>query len=401
MTDRALQGIRVLSMEQAAALPFATRHLADLGAEVIRVQSHKRAGGPVLDASLFRNKRMLGLDLSHTSGPAIFRRVAAISDVVLHNFTPRVMRKYAIDFPNIKAINSDVVYGAITGFGSTGPWADRPLFGPGAEALSGQNLLIGDPKAWTPGRPGTITYADNICGLNLLFAILAALELRDATGEGASIDVSLYETGVSQIGTAITDHAFGGPLPQRMANLDLGFSLHAVFDTRKSDQTIAIALRSGQESLLLKTLRIKRISDLEAFLLKREAGGVAIRLQSVGIAASRVQDPSDIASDDHLRARDYFGSMTPNSTPPDDMLQFGPAWGNAKGLPMSEPHHIGADNRKILQDAGYSHEAIEQLYDQGAIGEVSSVMRIRESNARMQIERGEISRVDINPGSRS
>ncbi len=147
-------------------------------------------------------------------------------------------------------------------------------------------------------------------------------------------------------------------------------------------------------------MQIKKISELEAFLAEQDANGVALRLQAVGIAASRVQDPADIASDDHLRARDYFGSMTRDSDLEDDELQFGPAWGNANGLPMSAPHHIGADNRSILQDAGYPDDVIDQLSDQGAIGEVPSVKRIRQSTAQMQLERGEISRVDVDPASR-
>ena len=152
--DRPLRGIHVLSMEQAAALPFATRHLADLGADVIRVQSHRRAAGR---GELARDKRQLSIDLAAPGGPELFLRVAERCDVVAHNFTPRVMRRYGIDYAGVRAVNPRVVYASLTGFGTSGPWSERPLFGPGAEAVSGQNLLIGDPEAATPGRPGTIT----------------------------------------------------------------------------------------------------------------------------------------------------------------------------------------------------------------------------------------------------
>jgi hypothetical protein len=111
-------------------------------------------------------------------------RVAANCDVVAHNFTPKVMRRYGIDYEGVRSVNADVIYVSLTGFGTTGPWGERPLFGPGAESVSGHNLLIGEPEAW-PGRPGTIVYADNTCGLNCAFAILAALTSATAPA-GAS-----------------------------------------------------------------------------------------------------------------------------------------------------------------------------------------------------------------------
>ena len=143
-------------MEQAAALPFATRHLADLGADVIRVQSHQRPAPDSYDIELTRNKRQLAIDLAAPGGPEVFRRVAAACDVVCHNFTPQVVRKFGIDYESLRTLRPDLIYLELTGFGTDGPWRSRPLFGPGAEAVAGHNLLIGDPGQW-PGRPPTIT----------------------------------------------------------------------------------------------------------------------------------------------------------------------------------------------------------------------------------------------------
>ena len=207
-----LAGIRVLSMEQAAALPYATRHLVDLGAEVIRVQAPQRSPGGALEPSLFRGKRMLGLNLAADDGPEVFRRLAANCDIVAHNYTPRVMRKYGIDFDGIRAVNPQVIYCALTGFGSSGPWSDRPLFGPGAEAISGHNLLIGESSSATPGRPGTVTYADFVCGTSALVAMLAALHDKRVHRVTAArfIDVCLYETAIAQLGPVLCERALGG-----------------------------------------------------------------------------------------------------------------------------------------------------------------------------------------------
>tara|TARA_Y100000780_G_scaffold19389_1_gene16485 strand:- start:828 stop:2792 length:1965 start_codon:yes stop_codon:yes gene_type:complete len=209
-------------MEQAAALPFATRHLADLGAEVIRIQSHAR-GAPLLqDIHYFRNKKSVGLDLSKAGGPDVFRAIAANVDVVAHNFTPRVMRQFKIDFDQISQVNDNVIYCSVTGFGTTGPWKDRPLFGPGAEAMSGQNSMIGEPGSNTPGRPGTITYADHVCGLYLLVALLGALDERRERPGPRHVEVSLYETGVSHIGTVVAERSkrANRPAPSASVNIE-------------------------------------------------------------------------------------------------------------------------------------------------------------------------------------
>jgi crotonobetainyl-CoA:carnitine CoA-transferase CaiB-like acyl-CoA transferase len=391
--DQPLKGIRVLSMEQAAALPFATRHLADLGAEVIRVQSHKRAVGAYLEGSLFRDKQMLGLDLATPEGPKVFLKIAADCDVVTHNFTPRVMHKYGIDYDAVKAVNEPVIYCSLTGFGATGQWADRPLYGPGAEALSGQNLMIGEAQAATPGRPGTVTYADNICGLNLVFAILAALDARDRHGSGQHIDISLYETGVCQVGAAIAEFSFGGQRPERIGNRDHNYEIHGVFETSGHDRHVAIAVTETQLDTFLKMLELDSPLQLQAMLKQRSGEDVVEKLQSVGIAASLVADAADVSADAQLWSRGYFGSFAGDD---EQIPQFGPAWGSGSNLVMQPPRYPGEDNTRVLRDiAGYSQAEISALVADGTIGE-SKPRQVSPPTAstELRIERGELSRVD-------
>jgi len=393
MLDQPLKDIRVLSMEQAAALPFATRHLADLGAEVIRVQSHKRTGSAYIEGSLHRDKRMLGLDLAAPQGPQVFLKVAAGCDVVAHNFTPRVMHKYGIDYPAVKAVNENIIYCSLTGFGATGEWADRPLYGPGAEALSGQNLMTGEARAMTPGRPGTVTYADNICGLNLVFAVLAALEQRDRTGCGQHIDISLYETGVCQVGAAITERSFGGPLPHRIGNQDSNYAIHAVFETRGHDRHIALAVTEKQLATLLNTLELDTPRQLEVMLKQQVGEKIVEKLQAVGIAASLVADAADVAADAQLWTRGYFGLFEGDE---EQRPQFGPAWGSGSQLVMQPPQHTGTDNIFVLRKfAGYSDAEISALTADGTIGtlEQHAAPSARASD-QTRIARGELSRVD-------
>lgn len=386
-----LAGLRVLSMEQAAALPFASRHLADLGAEVIRVQSHRR-GGYLLEPSLFRNKRMVGLDLSKPGGPEAFRALARACDIVAHNYTPRVMRKYGIDFEAIAALNPRVIYCSITGFGTTGPWCDRPLFGPGAEALSGQNLLIGEADAQLPGRPGTITYADNICGLNLLLAILAALERRDRIAEPQHLDVSLYETGVAHLGAVIAERCLGAPPPSRIGNADARYGYQAVLPARGHDRYVAISAREDQLDALLALTDANVVGDIARKCASMDGDPLVDALQQAGIAAAVVADASDVMTSPRLWSRGYFAAYASvNDTP-----QFALPWGQGGELELVWPAFVGADNEHVFRDiAGLSQDEIDTL----TRDEVLGVREVRfatapASNPQLGIERGELSRVD-------
>ncbi|MEJ2131768.1 MAG: CoA transferase, partial [Gammaproteobacteria bacterium] len=374
---------------------FASRHLADLGAEVIRVQSHHRGAGVLLEPSLFRNKRMVGLDLAKPGGTEAFRRLARACDIVAHNYTPRVMRKYGIDFESIATLNSKVIYCSVTGFGTTGPWRDRPLFGPGAEALSGQNLLIGEAGAFTPGRPGTITYADNICGLNLLLAILAAIERRHRISAPQHLDVSLYETGVAHLGAVIAERTLGAPLPSRVGNDDARFAYQGVVPTRGHDRYVAISVNADQLDALLACLDAERISDVAGRCASREAENLVESLQRLGIAAAVVADAGDVMTSPQLWARDYF-AFYPDAEP---TPQFALPWSGAGELELVWPSSIGDDNAHVFRDvAGLSDEELDSLEKAGAVGarEVGFATRPAK-DPDVKIDHGELSRVDPTP----
>ena len=381
-------------MEQAAALPFATRHLADLGAEVIRIESHGRARpSTASESDLLRYKLRVGLDLSAEGAPDLFRRIAANVDIVAHNFTPRVMRKYGIDFEAIRQVNPDVIYISITGFGTTGPWGERPLFGPGAEAVSGHNLLIGEGDGW-PGRPGTIVYADNNTGLNSVFAILAALDHRDATGEAVHIDISLYEASIAHLGVAVTERSFGGPLPVRTGNNDPRKAVHRVYSAFGHDRHVAIAAYEHEFPALVRALDLPDATEasLVAAIAERTAEDVAQALQEAGIASHVVSDASDIANDEHLWARGYFGLI------PGAGAHAGPAFGGGADIEMRPAHRLGEDNTEVLtRIAGLTTAEVEAAAASGSIGEgPPPVERPRPTPDQYatRIDRAELSRVD-------
>jgi benzylsuccinate CoA-transferase BbsF subunit len=398
---RPLAGVRVLSMEQAAALPFATRHLADLGADVIRVQSHKRPAPDTYDIEFTRNKRQLAIDLAAPGGPDVFRRVAAACDVVCHNFTPQVVRKFGIDYESLRALRPDLIYLELTGFGTTGPWRARPLFGPGAEALSGHNLLIGAPDRW-PGRPATITYADNNCGLYAVLALTDALARKDRLGVGSHLDISLYETAVSQLGPALAERGLSA-MPERNLNDDAAFAVQGSYPSADPSQYVALSVPHGAAAAAAGALGAAACAadDLAAAIAAQPADHAVAALQAAGIPAAVVADAAALATDEHLWARGYFGLLQRDDHGLDGEYAYsGPPFGGGADVTMRAARPVGADSREILASvAGYPAEEIDQLFAAGAIGTGAPPGRTGPgADSATRIDRGELSRVD--PGFR-
>ena len=400
MNDAPLAGIRVLALEQAVALPVGTRHLADMGADVIRVQSHVRSPRSSTEIDLTRNKRQLALDLSVPGAVEAFLRVASQCDVLAHNFTPRVVRRFGIAYEDVRQVNPDVIYVSLTGFGTTGQWGERPLFGPGAEAVSGHNMLIGEPDSW-PGRPGTIVYADSTCGLNAAFAVVAALDRRERTGDGQHIDISLYETSVAQLGPVMAEAQLGA-IPTRVGNADVNFAIHGVFQCAGHDRHVAVAIRAEQLAAACRVLGLAEGCDRAAVAVavsEMSAENAAELLQSQGIAAHIVADACDLSSDAQLWSRGFFGIVERVSpgVEPGRYPHIGPAWGGGPAVPMEEARPVGADSRQVLTElGGCSSAEVDALIASGATSEASpeDVAVGRAVDGALRIERGELSRLD-------
>jgi benzylsuccinate CoA-transferase BbsF subunit len=394
---RPLAGVRVLSMEQAAALPFATRHLADLGADVIRVQSHKRPAPDTYDMEFTRNKRQLAIDLATPGGPEAFRAVAAACDIVCHNFTPQVVRKFGLDYDSLRALRPDIIYLELTGFGTTGPWRSRPLFGPGAEAVSGHNLLIGDPDQW-PGRPATITYADNNCGLYAVLALTDALGRKDRLGTGSHLDISLYETAVSQLGPVLAERGLGA-VPERNLNADAAYAVQGSFPSGDPGRYVAVSVPHGSAAAAAAALSAATggETDLATAIAGRPAADAVTALQAAGIPAAVVADAAAVATDEHLWARGYFGLLERHDHGLDGEYSYsGPPFGGGADADIRLAHPVGADTREILASvAGYSEPEIDQLFADGAVGTGAPPGRSGpEADPATRVERGELSRVD-------
>jgi len=227
----ALTGTRVLDLTNVLSGPFCTLHLALLGAEVIKIENPKagdlaRVLGNVpkynkmLMGTSFlaqnANKKSLTLNLKAPEGKEVFRRLAAAADVVVENFRPDVMPRLGLGYPQLAALNPRLVYCGISGFGQTGPDADKPAYDQIIQGLSGTMDVNGDERLH-PLRAG-FPVCDTVGGLNAAFAILAALYHRERTGEGQMIDVALLDSILPLMGWVAANLLIGGQAPVPMGN---------------------------------------------------------------------------------------------------------------------------------------------------------------------------------------
>jgi succinyl-CoA:(S)-malate CoA-transferase subunit B len=200
-----LAGIRVIDVATIIAAPFCATLLGEYGADVLKVEHPiggdglRRFGTPSQRGDTYtwlsegRNKRSVTLDLRHPEGAAIFKRLIAETDVLCENFRPGTLEKWGLGWEELRAINPRLVMLRVTGYGQTGPYADRPGFARVAHAVGGIAYLAGMPKG-TPVTPGSTTLGDYMTGLYGAIGVLMALRHRDLTGEGQYVDAALYES---------------------------------------------------------------------------------------------------------------------------------------------------------------------------------------------------------------
>jgi len=312
--------------------PYATRILADFGAEVIKIQSNKTAGGIESNLTGYfshwnRNKRSITLDMSYPEAKEIVLRLARISDVVIENFSPRVMANWGLDYERLKEVRPDIIVVRMSGMGQTGPWKDFVAFGPALQALSGLTYLTSFAQESPLGMG--YAYADSVAGLHAALAILAALEFRDRTGKGQSIDLSQYEAMCTLLGPALLDASANHKdiSPQGNHSDNVSAAPYGCYQCSGVDRWCVIGVFSEIEWKTLCNIlgrsdwtREERFSDLpkrkenkedldrllEQWTLQRSPEEVVNLLQQGGVAAGVVQNAEDLANDPHLIARNFF-----------------------------------------------------------------------------------------------
>jgi crotonobetainyl-CoA:carnitine CoA-transferase CaiB-like acyl-CoA transferase len=397
---RPLRGIRVLSFEIAFSLPSGTRTLAELGAEVVRVAGPARPAGTyiaVIDG-VFLSKPCVGINLRHEEGRAIARDLVAQADIVCQNFTPNVMAGFGLSPEDLLAVKPELIVLQLTGYGSPGPWADYPAYGPSTEATGGLNALMGD-ETDEPVRVGSGVFADQLSGRFATLAILAALERRQRTGKGEVIDLSMTESITTLLGGAIAGAHLSATRPARLGNRDAAFAPQGVYPCGGDDQWIAISVKDDAQwtalvqfsgigqfaASELKTAEGRRRehddidATLAAWTCRFDKDALAAKLQAQGIAAGPVRRPEDSHFDEHLAARGAFQRV--EHEVPVISYTAHPHLANpwiADGFErakLSDFRFTGADNRRVLKRwLGMPAADVRRLAKEGALLDVGELL---------------------------
>lgn len=243
----ALSGIRVIDLTRIIAGPFCTQLLGDMGAEVLKIEPAKgdpvRVQGQMVDgeswyfAQVNRNKKSVVLDLYSDDGKEKLARLIETADVLVENYRPGVLAKMGFDEARLKALNPGLVVGSINGYGSTGPYVDRPSFDFIAQAMSGYMAVGGDPDG--PPRRAAPPISDLVAGLYCAFGIVSALNARHRTGEGQNVESSLSNGLISFMTYLAAETLATGRNPVRSGNNHPIVAPYGLFEA--SDGTIAVA----------------------------------------------------------------------------------------------------------------------------------------------------------------
>jgi len=351
--DGPLEGVRILDLTRVWAGPWAGRMLGDLGADVISIEApFNRGPREVPDAAAFvshlfpeneigerpwnrfggfnklhRNRRSVTLNFRDERGRELFAALVAEADVVMENFSPRVMPQLGFDFDGLRAINPSIIYVAMPGFGSTGPDRDRVALGPLIEAGAGLSSMMGYADS-LPYRSG-IAWPDPVAGMNSVSAVLIALRDREADPDhaGRSVEVAMIEAMGAFVGEELLGAQVRGENRERMGNRDPVHAPQGVYRCAGDDRWIAISVTSDEEWRALATLagldaevaslpleqRCARHEELDALLAEWTRAfsphPLMARLQAAGVIAAIVSDARDLVEDEQLAERGFWAEL--------------------------------------------------------------------------------------------
>ncbi|WP_296943743.1 CaiB/BaiF CoA-transferase family protein [uncultured Massilia sp.] len=389
-----LAGVRIVDLTTVLMGPYATQILGDMGADVIKVESpggdafryagparHKGMGALFLHVN--RNKRSVVLDLKTAPGRAALLRLCATADVVAYNVRPQAMERLGLGYADVRAVNPNIIYAGMFGFGRDGAYAKDPAYDDLIQGLSGFPAMLGRSTGNAPAYvPANI--CDRTVGLYAVGVISAALYHRERSGQGQEIDIPMFETmaqfmaGDNLYGETFVP-AIGGTgyarlmAPERrpFATSD-GYLCVLPYTDRQWQAFFALAGLGGELAadprFATMAGRTAHIGELYGIVARALAGGTTAdwlaRLKAADIPVARMHTIESLLEDEHLAANDFFKQVEHPSEGTIRMMDIPSRWsGTAPDVRRLAPQ-LGEHSAEVLAEAGYSADEIGRLFDQ-------------------------------------
>jgi crotonobetainyl-CoA:carnitine CoA-transferase CaiB-like acyl-CoA transferase len=391
-----LTGVRVLDLSRALAGPFCTMMLADLGADVVKVEPPGRGdetrdwGPPFVNGesayfmSVNRNKRSIVIDLKSKYGVAVLKKLAKSADVLVENFRPGTMEKLGVGYDTMRRLNQKMVYCSISGFGQTGPYRDRAGYDLVIFAESGQMSITGE-QGRPPVKAG-VAVSDIGAGMYGAFAIASALLGRSRTGRGEFIDVSLFEGQISWLTYQAGNYFATEKDPVRLGSAHPTIAPYQAFKARDDYFVIAVGnddlwrkfcTAIGEEGLLddprftRNPDRVKNRVELEKVLSdvfdEDDASHWVAKLREAGVPCGAINSLSQVFSDPQALAREVVLEVTHEKAGKIKQLNMPFKLGGYRFRVGRPPPTLGENTTEILKEAGYTRDQIRRLLDSKAV----------------------------------
>ena len=406
----ALNGLRVIELGSLIAGPFATRLMAEFGADVIKIESPARGDDPGGDPlrswrklhkgeSLWwtaqaRNKRCITVNLKHPQGRDLVLQLAARADVVVENMRPGALEKLGLGWDALRAVNPSLVMVRISGFGQTGPMHLQPGFGAIAEAMGGMRYVTGDPDR--PPMRANLSLGDSIAALHAVMGALIALRHRDATGgrwdgrrggEGQVVDVALTESVFNMMESTLMEYSYDGTVRQRTGTSIPGITPSNVYRS-KGGEWVQI---SGNGDAIFKRLmlaigradmaddpglarnpgRMARADDIDAAIqawaAQQEPDAIVQAMRAAEVPATRIYSIADVVADPQFRARGMIEPHTLADGTPVDLPAPAPRLSATPGATRWLGPALGAHTEAVLAELGLDAAQVAALRQDGVI----------------------------------